>query len=256
MTQYQGYLLDLDGTMYRGDEVLPGGADLVRRLVEAGIPYRFITNNSSKTPEEAADKLTQMGIAAAADHVITSSMAAADYLLRRHGTVRVFAVGERGLFHALTRAGHQLTEDRPDVVVIGIDREITYEKLAAACLFIRDGAAFIVTNADKAIPTERGLMPGNGALAAAVETSTGQAPVVIGKPEEPLTTTAMASLNLPKEQVVLVGDNYDTDISAGFAAGIDTLMVLTGLTSREELTQKQQQPDYVVDDLTEWEVVT
>lgn len=137
-------------------------------------------------------------------------------------------------------------------MIVGLDRNVTYEKLAVACLAIRNGAKFISTNADIAIPTERGLMPGNGSLTALIETSTQVKPTFIGKPEPIITEQALKVLGTKKGETIMVGDNYDTDILAGISAGLDTLLVHTGVTTPEKLTEYKKQPTYTIDSLAEW----
>ncbi|WP_444684839.1 TIGR01457 family HAD-type hydrolase [Alkalicoccus luteus] len=256
MRQFDGYLLDLDGTMYRGTERIDAGKQLVDRLVNARIPYLFVTNNSSKTPEQIAEKLQEMEIQAKASQVMTSAEACASYLKRKHGALNVYAIGEHGLLSALDAAGHSRVSERADAVVMGIDRQITYEKLAAACLEVRGGAMFVSTNADKAVPTERGMLPGNGSLTSVVHVSTGVEPTFIGKPEAIIMEEAMKRLGTPPAATVMVGDNYETDIMAGIRAGIATLLVFSGFTRPEDRAWQKQRPDFTVTTLDEWSVET
>lgn len=254
MKRYKGYLLDLDGTMYRGTERIDAGKRLVDRLAEAEIPYIFVTNNSSRRPDQAAEKLRQMELQAAEQNIMTTSMAAAKYIRKTFGKVNVYAIGEEGLRDAVEAEGLTLSEEEAEVVVVGLDRELTYEKLAKACLFVRSGAAFLSTNADKAIPTERGMLPGNGSLTSVIRVSTGIEPKFIGKPEAVIMEQALEALGTAKEDTIMVGDNYDTDIQAGIRAGMDTLMVFTGVTTKEELAREAKQPTWNVESLDDWEV--
>ncbi|WP_147804293.1 TIGR01457 family HAD-type hydrolase [Alkalicoccus halolimnae] len=252
MKQYKGYLLDLDGTMYRGKEVIDAGVRLVERLRQKNIPYVFVTNNSSRRPDQVAEKLQGMGIPAAEKNVMTTSMATARYIKQTYGKVPVYVVGEEGIRDAVEAEGLIISDDKADVVVMGIDRGITYEKLAEACLFVREGAVFLSTNGDKAIPTERGMLPGNGSLTSVVQVSTGVDPLFIGKPEAVIMNQAMEVLGTEKAETLMIGDNYDTDILAGIRAGIDTLMVFTGVSTKEETAVKKEQPVWTVDSLDEW----
>lgn len=251
---YKGYLIDLDGTMYRGEETIEAAARFVERLNEHNIPHLFVTNNSSRTPEQVAEKLSAMNIPATAGDVFTTSMATANYLYERFGVSSVYMIGEEGLKQALTEKGLKLTADNPQAVVIGIDREINYEKLSNACLAVRAGAEFLSTNADIAIPSESGLLPGNGSLTSVVSVSTGQTPVFIGKPESVIVDQALDVLGTARHETLMVGDNYDTDIMAGINAEMDTLLVHTGVTSPEELAEKPVQPTYVCMSLDEWDL--
>ncbi|TDQ40440.1 TIGR01457 family HAD-type hydrolase [Aureibacillus halotolerans] len=251
MKTYKGYLIDLDGTMYKGSEEIAEATRFVSRLREKQMDYLFVTNNSTKRPEEVAAKLQSFGVPAEAKHVITTSMATAHFIKERDKGRSVYFIGQEGLKVALEKEGLSYEETHPDYVVVGLDQEVTYEKLAKACLAVRNGATFISTNSDRALVTERGFLPGNGAITSVVEISTGQAPIFIGKPEAIIVEQAMERLGLPKEDVVMVGDNYDTDILAGIRAGIDTLLVHTGVTKKEHLLNVQQAPTWVVDTLDE-----
>ncbi|WP_233275738.1 TIGR01457 family HAD-type hydrolase [Salibacterium aidingense] len=252
---YKAYLLDLDGTIYRGKEPIPEAAAFVKQLKEKRIPYLFITNNSTSLPQEVAVKLQNMGVPCEEEQVLTTSTAAASYITSSKNSPSAYVIGEEGLKEAVDQAGVIEEEDNPDYVIIGMDREITYSKLAAACLAVRNGACFISTNADKALPSERGFLPGNGALTSVISVSTGVDPVFIGKPEKVMMQQAVDILGAAPEEICLVGDNYDTDILAGIRAGMDTLHVDTGVTSREEAAGKSIPPTYAVASLSVWSIV-
>src|SRR5690606_21023889 len=173
MKRYRGYILDLDGTLYRGEQAIPGARYFVEQLRERGIPHLFLTNNSSRTPEQVAEKLRRLGFPAEAEQVFTSAQSAARFLSGDRDQPRVYAVGEEGLLAALQEAGCRLVQEKADAVVVGIDRRFSYEKLKRACLEIRAGARFVGTNDDRVIPTEEGMLPGNGSLCAAVAAASG-----------------------------------------------------------------------------------
>jgi 4-nitrophenyl phosphatase len=179
-------------------------------------------------------------------------MATANYIAEQKKGASVYVVGEEGIIEALKEKGMKLVEEHPDYLVMGIDRGINYEKLSKACLAVRNGAVFISTNGDIAIPTEQGLLPGNGSLTSVVSVSTQVQPIFIGKPESVIVEQALRVLGVPKEETIMVGDNYDTDILAGINAGIDTLLVHTGVTTKERLKQYKEQPTHVVDTLDLW----
>ena len=252
MKRYRGYLLDLDGTIYRGTECITEARDFVKELNERNIPYLFVTNNSSRTPAQVAEKLRNFGVPATENQVFTTSQATANFIFERNPRASIYVIGEEGIRIALEEKGFKLTEENADFVVMGIDRAINYEKLAIACLAVRNGATFISTNGDIAIPTERGLLPGNGSLTSVVAVSTQTRPIFIGKPEKIIMEQALKVLGVPREEVLMVGDYYDTDIMAGINAGIDTLLVHTGVTTKELLEQYDKQPTYVVNSLKEW----
>lgn len=254
MKKYKGYLIDLDGTMYRGSKLIEEAVVFIKKLIENNIPYLFVTNNSSRTPAQVAEKLNKFGIPAEEQQVFTTSQATANYILEQKQNASVYVIGEDGIRTALTEKGFESAEEQADFVVVGIDRSITYEKLAIGCLAVRNGATFISTNGDIAIPTERGLLPGNGSLTSVITVSTGTKPTFIGKPESIIMEQALKVLGTNKEETLMVGDNYDTDILAGIKAGMDTLLVHTGVTTKELLKKYEQQPTYVVDSLDQWEI--
>lgn len=253
MTRYKGYFIDLDGTMYRGQEQIEGAKEFVQALCTKNIPYLFITNNSTQTPVAFANKLRNMGIPATKEQVLTSALATAKYISHIQKDARCMVIGEAGLYEALKQEKITVvTEEDCDFVVIGLDQQVTYEKLAKACLAVRKGAKLISTNADVAIPTEMGFVPGNGAITSVISVSTGIKPIFIGKPEAIIMKEALAILGLAKEETLMVGDNYQTDILAGIKAGIDTLMVFTGVTPYEDYPSLPQKPTYYVHHLMEW----
>lgn len=253
MKHYKGYLIDLDGTIYRGTEKIEEAGAFIEGLVKREIPYLFVTNNSSRTPAQVAEKLRAFGIDASDKQVFTTSMATANFIAERKSDSTAYVVGEEGIIAALQAKGIHLTDEKPDFVVMGIDRAINYEKLTKACLAVRNGAFFISTNADIALPTERGFLPGNGSITSVVTVSTGVQPVFIGKPESIIVEQALKVLGISKDETIMVGDNYDTDILAGINAGMDTLLVHTGVTTKEHLTKYKVKPTHVLDSLDQWE---
>ncbi|MEH7108442.1 TIGR01457 family HAD-type hydrolase [Bacillus sp. JJ1764] len=253
MKKYKGYLIDLDGTMYRGIERIEAASDFVKKLKEQDIPYLFVTNNSSRTPEQVAEKLESFDIPATPHHIFTSSMATANYIYDFKKDASVYVIGEEGLRNAIAEKGFTFAEEQAEVVVMGIDHEINYEKLAIACLAVRNGATFISTNSDIAIPTERGFLPGNGSFTSVVAVSTQTKPTFIGKPETIIMEQALKVIGTNKEETIMVGDYYDTDIMAGMRAGMDTLLVHTGVTTKEMLSGYDRKPTYVIDSLDQWE---
>jgi 4-nitrophenyl phosphatase len=253
MKMYKGYLIDLDGTMYKGSEKIEEAGDFVKKLKEKEIPYLFVTNNSSRTPAQVALKLNEFDIPCEENQVFTTSQATANYIYDQKKDASLYVIGEEGIRTALEEKGFIYAGENADYVVIGIDREISYEKLAVACLAVRNGAAFISTNGDIAIPTERGLLPGNGSLTSVIAVSTQTKPVFIGKPESIIMEQALKVLGTSKEETLMVGDYYDTDILAGMNSGLDTLLVHTGVTTKELLAGYDRKPTYAIDSLDQWE---
>ena len=254
MKNYKGFLIDLDGTMYRGIEVIKEAVDFIHQLNELQLPYLFVTNNSSRTPEQVAKKLRAFGVKAEAENVFTSALATANYVYDQKKDASVYVIGEDGIHTAIQEKGLSINKENVDFVVIGMDRSISYEKFAQACLAVRSGATLVSTNADIAIPTEKGLLPGNGSLTSVITVSTRTEPIFIGKPEAIIMEQALKVLGTAKEETLMIGDNYDTDIMAGMNAGIDTLLVYTGITTKELLLGYKKKPTYVIDRLDQWDI--
>ncbi|WP_058302315.1 TIGR01457 family HAD-type hydrolase [Gorillibacterium timonense] len=255
-----GYIIDLDGTLYAGTNPIPQAAPFIDSLRRAGSPYLFVTNNSSRTPDEVARHLREIaGIPAAAEDVLTSAQAAARYQADAAPGSRVYAIGEQGLRQALAKAGLHLVEgpdDKPDAVIQGIDRSFTYAKLFSASRAILGGAAFIATNSDLQLPTEQGLTPGSGSLSLAIRAASGVEPVWIGKPSPIIMNYAIERLGLPADEIWVVGDNLRTDIAGGIAAGCRTAWVLTGIAQdvdpEEQIRITSIKPELVLRHLLDW----
>ena len=250
---YEGYLIDLDGTIYRGSEPIPAGRRFVEQLQARQIPFLFLTNNTTKTPETVANRLAnEFSIHVGPETVYTATLATIDYLNDANKGKKVYVIGEPGLIEPILAAGYVWEEETPDYVVVGLDTDVTYEKFVVATLAIQKGATFIGTNPDKNIPTERGLLPGAGSMIAMIEASTQQKPIYIGKPEAIIMEKAVETLGMEKANVLMVGDNYTTDILAGINNGIDTLLVLSGFTQKADVPTLPVPPTYLVDSLDEW----
>lgn len=254
---YSAYFIDLDGTMYKGTQRIPSAARFIKRLQDAGRRPIFVTNNSTRTPEFVADNLAQNhDIHVPASDVYTSALATADYLTSHASKNHrlVYAVGESGLKTALIDAGMTLIDSRPDYVVVGLDTGINYHKLATAVLAIRAGAVFIGTNADTNLPNQLGMVPGAGSFVKLVEYATQQKPVMIGKPNALILNLALKRYHFRPSDVLMVGDNYHTDIEAAIAAGVDSLITYTGLSTPAEVAQEKVAPTYQVPNLDHWHV--
>lgn len=260
MKQYRGYMIDLDGTIYAGTKKIPAAKRFIERLQQKHIPFLFVTNNSTQLPEAVVANLaTNHDIKVSPQTVYTSGMATVDYLNQETkgwpvSEKTVLAVGEYGLKQVLIQAGYKLVIDNPAFTVVGLDSDLTYEKLTQAVLAIRNGSRFVGTNPDTNIPKERGLLPGAGAVVDFVRYATQVTPVMIGKPQAQIINTALQRLNLPASEVVMVGDNYNTDIKAGMNANVDTLLVYTGVSTPESVAKESQQPTNVISSLDEWEI--
>ncbi len=246
MKKYRAYCFDLDGTLYSGMKPIEEGLAFVRTLQSEGIEPYYITNNASVTAEDVQRKLAHFSIEAPLSHIYTSAVAAARYAKSKRPNDRYMLYGEDGLHRAFQAEGLLVTADNPDAVVMGLDRQGTYEKLADVALAIQNGATFIATNEDRLIPVERGLVPGNGAFVHLIEYATRVEPIRIGKPEPFMLQLIQEEGGYAKDEMVMIGDNYDTDIQFGIRFGIDTIHVDTGVTRTEEVAQMPKRPTYMV----------
>lgn len=253
LASLRALLIDLDGVLWRGRDPLPGVAEFFAFLTERGLRFLLLSNNSTRTPAYYVERLAGMGVAVTPATILTSSLATARYLTHAypHGA-RVFMIGEGGLTAALQGAGFKIVEDDADLVVSGLDRSLTFDKLRRAALAIRAGAGFIGTNPDKTFPSDEGIIPGAGAILAALEAAVGRPPDrVVGKPAATMYEIALETLGLVRTQVGMLGDRLDTDIAGAQAAGMPSILVLTGVTTRAELTAASHQPDWVFPSLRE-----
>lgn len=252
---YKGYLIDLDGTIYKGRERIPAGERFIQRLQEQEIPYLLVTNNTTRTPQMVQDMLAkQFNIQTPLETIYTATMATVDYMKDMNRGQTAYVIGETGLKSAISEAGYIEDKENPAYVVVGLDSQVTYDMLATATLAIAKGALFIGTNPDLNIPTERGLMPGAGSLVALLEAATRVKPVFIGKPNAIIMNKALDILQVERSEAIMVGDNYLTDIMAGIQNDIASLLVTTGFTKAEEVPNLPIQPDYVVASLDEWDI--
>jgi len=254
LRQAKAWIFDMDGVLYRGTEVLPGVRELLDALTLRERQVMMATNNSMSTPEAYERRLASMGLDVPAAAVITSALATRDYLLRTLPEgAGIYVIGmpalREQLFDGSTFHPVQYGEEQPAAVVIGLDLGFTYEKLKAGHAALMNGALFIATNADTTLPTEAGLVPGAGSIVAALAAASGRAPIVIGKPETPMLEMAMLRMGVRPEETVMIGDRLDTDILAGERAGMPTVLVLTGVSTREDLAGAEALPDMVVSDL-------
>jgi HAD superfamily hydrolase (TIGR01457 family) len=248
--RYDALLFDLDGVLYRGSEPVPGAPETMASLREAGANLVFLTNNSSRTPEQVAAKLSSMGMHSAPAEVVTSATAAADLLAVRGGGT-AFVMGGDGVVGALEDAGLRVVDgehEAVDLVVVGIDEDLTYARLRTACILVHRGASFVATNADPTFPASGGeLWPGAGALVAAITTATGVEAEVVGKPHAPLFQAALrraGGLN-----PLVIGDRLDTDVAGAATLGWDSLFVLSGVSTEEEMKASPYRPTYVAPDV-------
>ena len=254
-------ILDMDGVLWRGSQPLPGGAAFFDFVQAHGLSFALATNNSTKRVDTYVEKLNSLGIPARPEQVITSAVATADYIARHYDPAGfpVYVIGGDGIRNALAERGFREDPDRARLVVVGMDFDITFEKLTIATLRIRDGATFIGTNGDRTFPIPEGLAPGNGSFLALLETATEVKPLIIGKPEKAMFDVALERLGVAPGEALMVGDRMETDIVGANRAGLQSALVLTGITTREMARQSAIPVDGVfenLDDLREsWQAV-
>ncbi len=245
----QIFVLDMDGTIYLGDSLLPGVKEFLAFIERRGIPYLFLTNNSSKHRGLYAEKLAGLGLIIPEELIVTSGEATAIYIKNNYPEATVYLVGTPALEEEFSRQGVTIDDENPGLVVLGFDTTLTYDKLRKLCDFVRDGRRYIATHPDFNCPVEGGYMPDIGAMIAFVEASTGRRPdIIVGKPHPPIVEALVEKTGQPAEALCMVGDRLYTDIALG-TAGMTTALVLSGETSREDLLTASYRPDFVFDDL-------
>jgi 4-nitrophenyl phosphatase len=252
-TDIRAVVCDMDGVLWCGDEPLPGLTAFFEHLHRRGLPYVLATNNSSRSPTDYVQKLASMGVTGVPpESIMTSGTATAAYLQARHpaGT-RVHVLGGDGLRQALAQAGFALADDDVALVVVGLDRALSYEKLWRASSLIRDGALFVGTNADTTFPMPQGPAPGAGSIIAALAAATGQQPLIVGKPHPPMFQAALDWLGQEAAHTLMIGDRLDTDIVGAARVGLQTALVLTGIAGADDLAASPVQPDMIFSGLPE-----
>lgn len=247
----KGLLLDMDGVIYRGSKLIPGADRFVNALIQRDIPFLFLTNNSQRTRRDMAKRLERMGMAVSESHVYTCALATASFLAEQNPQGTAYVIGEGGLLNALHANGYSIVDHSPDYVVVGEGRTITLEVLENAVQMILDGAKLIATNLDPNCPTVNGTRPGAGATVAYLEAATGAKALGIGKPSPIMMRAARKQLGLASAQTVMVGDTMETDILGGVQMGYQTVLVLSGGTTREGWQHFPYRPDIVVDSIAE-----
>lgn len=244
-----GYLIDMDGVLYRGTELIPGADQFIYQLRQRDIPFRFLTNNSQRTRLDIVAKLARMGIEIEEEHVFTCAMATARFLAQQKPGGTAFVIGEGGLLNALHQNGIAVVDHDPDYVVVGEGRTFNLELVETAVKLIFKGAKLIATNMDPNCPTHNGIRPGCGALVALLETATGVKAFSVGKPSPIMMRAARKELGLTTDETTMIGDTMETDILGGVQLGFHTVLVLSGGTKKDDLNHFAYRPDIVVDSL-------
>jgi NagD protein len=246
-----GYLIDMDGVIYRGNHLIPGADRFIHELRSANIPFLFLTNNSQRTRRDVATKLGRLGIAVEEEHVFTCAMATARFLAQQKPKGTAFVIGEGGLLTALHNNGYAIVDKDPDYVVVGEGKTFNSEMLDAALNMILNGAKLVATNLDPNCPTQSGTRAGCGAVVAMLESASGLKAFSVGKPSPVMLRGARKALGLSAEQTIVIGDTMETDILGGVQLGCKTILVLSGGTRSEDLAHYAYRPDKIVESIAD-----
>ncbi len=253
LSDIKAVVSDMDGVLWRGDEPLPGMLDLFQMLQTRGLPFVLATNNSMKSPSDYIVKLSKLGVAnVLEEQIITSSTTTVSYLKANYPAGSpMHVLGGDGLRRVLLAGGFTLDDTEPKAVVVGLDTNLTYEKLKQASFLIQAGAAFIATNQDATLPTPEGLAPGAGSIVTALQTATGQKPMVMGKPDAPMFEAALRLTGTTPAETLMIGDRLNTDITGAALLGFKTALVLTGVSTRSEVETSLVKPTEIYTNLVE-----
>ena len=247
----KNYLIDMDGVLVKGNTMIPGANEFINRLRKAGSKFLVLTNNSRLTPRDLSYKLHTIGLEIETESVFTSAMATALFLHSQRPNGKAFVIGDSGLTTPLHDLGYIITEHNPDYVVLGETETLNQENFTRAIRLVAGGARFIATNPDASGPSEKGIVPGAGALAALIEMASGKKAFFIGKPNPLMMRSAIKYLGVHSEDTIMVGDRMDTDIAAGVQSGMNTILVLSGITSREDVDNYPYLPTDIVNSVAE-----
>ncbi len=246
-----GYLIDMDGVVYRGHELIPGSDRFIQELRSRKVPFLFLTNNSQRTRRDVATRLQRMGMDVEEEHVYTCAMATARFLAQQKPGGTAYVIGEGGLLTALHGNGYSIVDRDPDYVVVGEGRTFSFEMAEAALNMVLGGAKLVATNLDPNCPTESGTRPGCGALVAMLEAASGIRAFSVGKPSPVMMRAARKELGLTTDQTVMIGDTMDTDILGGVQLGFKTVLALSGTTRETDLTRYAFRPDLMVESIAD-----
>ncbi len=243
----QGFICDMDGVIYHGNRLLPGVAEFYQWLVRENKNFLFLTNSSERTPRELQQKLARMGLDVDESRFYTSALATAKFLKQQSENCSVYAIGEAGLFNALYEAGITMNDVDPEYVVMGETSSYNFDNIVKAIKFVTNGAKLVGTNPDITGPSEFGIMPACGALVAPIELATGKNAYFVGKPNALMMRTGIKMLGVHSADTVMVGDRMDTDVIAGIESGMETALVLTGVSTRKTIEEFPYRPMYILD---------
>lgn len=248
---FKAIVIDLDGSVYHGDKLI-AGADKAISSLNKSCTLLFLTNNSTSSREDFARKLENFGISCRKDQIISSGYASAKYIKQHYGSSsRVYVIGEFGLKNELREQGIQICEEDCNIVLVGLDREFSYKKMSIALNFLLKGAVFIATNTDPFLIRNEAIIPGSGALVTSLETASGKKAIVTGKPSAFISDIILKDLRVKPEEILIVGDNLETDILIGFKGGMRTALVLTGVSKMSDIDKLKIHPDYIFESIVD-----
>lgn len=250
----KNYLIDMDGVLVKGRALIPGADDFIHRLQDSESKFLILTNNPLYTQRDLEHRLKAAGLNVPAENIFTSAIATARFLQSQRPNGTAFVIGETGLTQALHEVGYVQTDTKPDYVVLGEVNNYNFESITRAVRLINDGALFIATNPDATGPLESGVVPATGAMAALIEKATGKPPFFVGKPNPLMMRSAMRYLGVHSENTVMVGDRMDTDIVAGVMSGLETILVLSGVSSMVDVERYPYRPGSIVNSVADIEV--
>jgi len=250
----KSYLIDMDGVIVRGNDLIPGADAFLDRLHQRQIKFLILTNNPLYTPIDLQHRLQRVGVNVETDHLYTSALATAQFLKWQKPNGTAFVLGESGLTEALHDVGYVITDHEPDYMVLGETTSYSFSRITQAMRLVKAGARFIATNPDPSGPHEEGLVPACGALAALIQTATGIQPYFVGKPNPLMMRTALRYLNEHSENAIMVGDRMETDVRVGLESGLETVLVLSGVSKPEDVKRFPYRPTHVVGSVAELEL--
>ncbi len=241
-----GFIIDMDGVIYHGNKLLPGVNEFVSWMENSGKKYLFLTNASERTPKELHEKLKRLGIIVGVEHFYTSALATASFLSSQKPEGSAYIIGDAGIIHAMYNVGYSINNVNPDYVIVGDTHGYNFEKIQEAINLVLKGARLIGTNPDITGPVEHGIAPSTKALIAPIEIATGKKAYFVGKPNALMMRIALKKLGVQREDAIVIGDRMDTDIRSGLESEIDTLLVLSGITSENDIDNFPYRPHYVL----------
>jgi NagD protein len=247
----KSYLIDMDGVLMRGSEPIPGAPEFIARLTERGAKFLVLTNNSIYTPRDLRLRLQRRGLEVPEEAIYTSALATAEFLNNQKPGGTAYVIGEAGLTTALHEIGYSLVDTDPDYVVLGETTAYSFQRITQAVRMISAGALFVATNRDTSGPGEGGMVPATGAVATLISSATGVEPYFVGKPNPFMVRTALNMIDAHSEDSVIVGDNKDTDVVMGVESGLETILVLTGVTTRADVERHPYRPTRIEDSVAD-----